>query len=149
MYCNTFENLSAKFTTRSDLLYLDPAEDRDSYNCVIGEVRGWHSPDDINDTLDSIGSQDFPWTDPNRHPSKLSATLEPGAPMKVTNTQPVSSPTQTANDTCCRHILRTLYSTVQESVLECRCRVPEWPAVKSWHFPWKKGQRAAYLQGFP
>ena len=29
------------------------------------------------------------------------------------------------------------------------CRVPEWPAVKSWHFPWYKGQRTAYLQSFP
>ena len=56
MYCNTFENLSAKFTTRSDLLYLDSAGDRDSYKCVIGEVKGRHSPDDINETLDSIGS---------------------------------------------------------------------------------------------
>ena len=30
-----------------------------------------------------------------------------------------------------------------------RCRVPEWPTVKSWHFPWHKGQRPAYLQDFP
>ena len=26
-----------------------------------------------------------------------------------------------------------------------RCRVPEWPPMKFWYFPWYKGQRAAYL----
>ena len=31
-------------------------------------------------------------------PSKLSATLEPGAPQTVMNMQPISSQTQTAND---------------------------------------------------
>ena len=55
-----------------------------------------------------------PVNGPKWTPSKLSTTLEPGAPPKVMNMKPISSQTRTANDTCCRYTFKALYSTAQE-----------------------------------